>query len=995
MKSLPERWLWRTVPLPSDRALAQVGRVRWLEALSDGVHADPDASAQVARLFEDTSPEASSIRGRVDAIFGNSPFLTQMTEAEPIFAWDLFRGGPDQALARIGADLANVRQSAIAGTSPEADLRIAKRRLALTVAVADITGSWSLGQVLSALSDFADTALQIACAFLLKNLAQRGAIEMADPLDPERGSGLIVLGLGKLGGRELNYSSDVDLIVFFDPDQVKGPSRDDVQSLFIRLTRALARLMADRTAEGYVFRVDLRLRPDPASTPPAMSILAAEEYYETFGQNWERAALIKARPVAGDIVAADRFLRHLMPYIWRRNLDFAAIQDIHSIKRQINAHRGGGRIGVLGHNVKLGRGGIREIEFFAQTQQLIWGGRLPELRPRATCDALSALARHRKIDEKTKRDLCRCYEFLRRVEHRLQMIGDEQTHQIPSDRIRLAGLSVFLGYPDVETFERELVAVLKTVEEHYSRLFEDSPSLGLDDRPGGNLVFTGGEPDPETRRTLERLGFANPAAVDSSVRGWHHGRCRAMRSVRARELLTELMPVLLKAIARTPDPDAAFVAFDAFLTALPAGVQLFAMFHANPQLLDLVVEVLGAAPRLAEQLARRPSLLESVLAGDFFDRPPSLSSLVKEHAATLARARDFEDVLDRSRRWANERKFQVGVQCLRGLLETQAAQTAWSNVAEAAVAGILPMVEEVFIAQHGRIAGSALVILALGKLGGREMTATSDLDLIFVYGHCDAHRLSDGNRPLPASQYFARLSQKLINALTAPTSEGRLYEVDMRLRPSGMAGPIATSIESFQRYQSEDAWTWEQMALTRARPVAGPAELRRELEVGILRALCRPRERTALASDVVDMRLRMVRERPSPLPLDVKHIRGGMIDVEFIAQFLMLLHARDHPDVLSSSTAEALRRLASAHLLDAGTAQDLLDALDVWQSLQAGLRLTISGPISDPKQSETDQALLARVVKGVTKLDLDVLYDKIASKAEIVHGHFRRILENS
>ncbi len=505
--------------------------------------------------------------------------------------------------------------------------------------------------------------------------------------------------MGKLGSRELNYSSDIDLIVLYDPERFRTPNPDARAREAIRLTRGLVRLIADHTRDGYVFRTDLRLRPDPGATPIAVSVLAAEEYYETLGQNWERAALIKARPVAGDREAGLAFLRWLVPFIWRKNLDFAAIQDIHSIKRQINAHRGGSRIAIAGHNIKLGRGGIREIEFFAQTQQLIWGGRIPSVRASGTVDALAALARAGKIGGGVATDLTQAYRFLRRVEHRLQMIDDAQTHTLPQDPDRLAALAIFLGYADVATFKAELLATLRRVENYYAELFEDAPALALPGDVGGNLVFTGSEADPDTLRTLERLGFGNVQVVDAAVRGWHHGRCRAMRSTRARELLTELMPHLLKALAEKPDPDAAFLAFDRFLNGLPAGVQLFSMFYANPPLLGLVTDILGVAPALADHLARRPSVLESVLsAPDFFQPPPSLGDLVEELRLIMDQARHAEDLLDLSRRWANDRRFQVGVQSLKGLIDTTQATVAWTRVAEASLTCLLPRVEAEFAA---------------------------------------------------------------------------------------------------------------------------------------------------------------------------------------------------------------------------------------------------------------------------------------------------------
>ncbi|MGZ9034252.1 MAG: [protein-PII] uridylyltransferase family protein, partial [Rhodospirillales bacterium] len=584
------------------------------------------------------------------------------------------------------------------------------------------------------------------------------------------------------------------------------------------------------------------------------------------------------------------------------------------------------------------------------------------------------------------------YEFLRRVEHRLQMINDEQTHALPDDPAALAHLAVFLGFADTGAFSTTLLHHLHRVEAHYAELFEDAPTLTASEL-GGNLVFTGGEPDPETRATLVRLGFAKPEMVDAAVRGWHHGRCRAMRSPRARELLTELMPFLLKALADAPDPDAAFVTFDRFLNSLPAGVQLFSMFHARPELLRLVIHVMGVAPGLATTLARRPAVLESVLAADFFREPPSTADLQIELDGALARARDHEEMLDLSRRWAAERNFQVGVLSLNRLIGTSEAQIAWSNVADAAVRALLPRVQAEFAKIHGWLTCCDLAVVAMGKLGSREMTVGSDLDLIFVYTTPAPDKTSDGPRPLPASQYFARLSQRFINALTAPTAEGRLYEVDMRLRPSGKAGPIATSLASYQRYHEEESWTWEQMALTRARVIAGPPTLTVEIDRSIRAALTRRRDADALRADVADMRARIERERRARSLWDVKYVRGGLVDIEFIAQYLQLRHAHDAPQVLSTNTMDALNALAAAGVLAPNAADELIEALGLWQQIQARLRLAFADPLA--AESEEGVKVLHEAFRDIAGPDMASLTSRMEVTAAAVLARFREIVGDS
>jgi glutamate-ammonia-ligase adenylyltransferase len=599
------------------------------------------------------------------------------------------------------------------------------------------------------------------------------------------------------------------------------------------------------------------------------------------------------------------------------------------------------------------------------------------------------------IAPETAADLTLGYQFLRRVEHRLQMINDEQTQTLPEHGPAFDHLTAFLGYADADTFSADLLACLRMVESHYACLFEDSPALAVEGEAAGNLVFTGIEADPDTLETLKALGFRNCEAMHATIRGWHHGRFRAMRSTRARELLTELMPTLLRALAKTDDPDAAFVRFDAFLAGLPAGVQLFSMFHSNPHLFGLVAEIMGSAPRLAEHLSRRPSVLDGVLAPDFLDPPPAIEALAEELARLLTPATHIEEVLDSCRRWTNDRKFQIGVQMLKGLLAPDAAARALSDVAEVAIAALLPPVEAEFATQHGRFVGAGMGVVAMGKLGGREMTPTSDLDLILIYDVPADAELSHGPRPLPPSQYFARLSQRLINAITALTPEGRLYDVDMRLRPSGAKGPIATSLDAFRRYHDEAAWTWEHMALTRARAVAGTESLRQAVMAAIHRVLTRPRDGAALVKDVADMRARIAAEHPSDLVWDVKHLRGGLIDVEFIAQGLQLRHAHAHPEVLSPNTRKALLRLRDASLLEAADAGLLVAALVLWQGIQSMIRLTMESEPRRGHEVEFPQTLKRDLARLVGVVDFVAVERKITTTAAAIHGVFDRLMDVS
>jgi len=926
----------------------------------------------------------------LDALFGNSPYLTETALQNPVFVTDLWRQGPETILAELAGELRAARAAARDGALPEAiatTLRRLKRRVALAVAVADITEVWPLERITGALSDFASGCLDALTDSILLQLARDARIDLGG--DPEAAA-FTVLGMGKLGAGELNYSSDIDLILLYDRDAPAIIGNDQIGRHFVRCARLLVQLMSETSADGYVFRTDLRLRPDPGSTPLVMSVQAAELYYESVGQNWERAAMIKAHPVAGNRAVGASFLADMRPYIWRKHLDFAAIHDIHSIKRQIDAHRGGGTVKVFGHNVKLGRGGIREIEFFAQTQQLIFGGRDPSLRLRGTCETIRALSATGHVTPAAAGELIEAYEFLRQVEHRLQMVDDRQTHSLPADEAGVAAIATFLGYPDSATFQQALLDRLRCVEGHYAKLFEEAPSLA---GPGGNLVFTGTDDDPGTLESLRDMSFRDPSAAAGIVRRWHHGRYRATATARARELLTELMPGLLKELGATAAPDQALLNFDLFLANLPAGVQLFSLFKANPALLELLATIMGSAPGLAAHLARRTLLLDSVLSPDFYRPLPSAPEMTADLTAVLAKVDHEQDILDLARRWANDRRFQIGVQQLKHIVRPAQAGLAYSDVAAATISALCDRVEQRFADTHGGFRGQRLAVLGLGKLGSREMSATSDLDLIFVYDIPSGLETSDGPQPLSPIQYYTRLSQKIVTALTAHTNEGALYEVDMRLRPSGRAGPLANSLEGFETYHAQSAWTWEHMALTRTRVIHGPPGLIDRLADIVKTTLCRTRDTGALVRDVADMRDRIAQHAPAKSAWDFKHLPGGLFDIDFVAQYLALRHAAARPDVLDPHPAEMLRRMADAGLIERGDAERLRATRTLLSDVQSLLRLTLNGDeaaFDETKAPEGQQRLIA-ATEGAS--DLPALQARIAAEAGAVRAIYERIVE--
>ncbi len=865
-----------------------------------------------------TQADLSDAR-RIAAVLDLSPFLNSQMLQHPEWLDALFDADARDVIAARIAGLADLPLEGQGEAALMTALRLAKCEVSLLIALRDLFGAATAAETTADLSALAETSVGAAVRFCLREADRTGKIALFDTASPERGSGLIVLGMGKLGGRELNYSSDIDLIVFFDPEAGICTEPMEAVDVFSRLAKRLVKIVGERTADGYVFRTDLRLRPDPGATPLAISTDTAMTYYESSGRNWERAAMIKARPIAGDRTAGEAFLHELAPFVWRRYLDFAAIADIQAMKSRIDEHRGFGAItgsqGLGGTNVKLGRGGIREIEFFVQAQQLIAGGRSPKLRLRRTDEALIALAEGGWISAGAAEQLTADYWFLRRIEHAIQMVADEQTHTLPDDVEGLERVARLAGFAARAAFEAQLVEILERVDRRFDELFSDGrrrggPAHGHGSESGGERALfsrlLSSEGDLEALAMLERLGYARPEDIARIVRSWGFGRYRATRNEGARTRLETLLPQLLAAFAKARDPDGAIAAFDAFLQGLPAGIQFFALIASNPRILDLLALIITSAPALRETIAARPHVFDALLDPAFFDEVPDKEMMAERLAMFLADCEAYEDLLARLRIFAAEQRFLVGARLLSGVVDVAEAGPAFSNIADVVLAATLDGVAQAFAERHGHVAGGRIALLGMGRLGSRELTAGSDVDLILIYDHDKDGEQSDGEKPLPAQLYYARLTQRLIVAMTASMREGVLYEVDFRLRPSGKAGPLATSIDAFRRYQADEAWTWERMALTRSRPVAGDRQLCTELKETVRRLLAAPRDPEAVAHDVAAMRRRVERDKPARGPLDLKQRAGGLTDLEFLAQWALLAGRADLRHV-GSPTVDVLR----------------------------------------------------------------------------------------
>ncbi len=873
---------------------------------------------------------------------------------------DLLRREGEWLLGVISQDSNTVRAELLSDTRPtegqslNETLRRTKRRVALYAGLADLGGVWSLEEVTSLLSEFAAAATDAALKEAIQKEIERGKLPGQSIEDVTDGGGLAVLAMGKMGAGELNYSSDIDLICLYDETRFSPDDYGDARASFVRAVRRMTQTLNERTAEGYVFRTDLRLRPDAAVTPVAMSMEAAERYYEAFGRTWERAAFIKASACAGDLKAGERFLKELVPFVWRRHLDFAAIQDAHDIRLKIRDHKGLHKaISYLGHDVKLGQGGIREIEFFTQTRQLIAGGRDPDLRVRGTVDGLKALASKGWVNADEAGQLISDYRALREVEHRVQMIADQQTHKLPATESEFERLACLAG-ADPKAYAEQLENMFVRV----NRLTE--------------AFFT-----PDGAGQSSQSGERGDLAKHEIVSRWRG--YPALRSSRAVEIFKRMEPIILDRLAKSARPEEALVHFDGFLAGLPSGVQLFSLFEANPQLLDLVVDIVDTAPALGQYLSRNAGVFDAVIGGAFFQEWPGKDHIFKLLSDELSALEDYESCLDLARVWSREWHFRVGVHHLRGVIDATTAGRQYSDLATAVVEALWPRVIDEFAAKHGRPPGRGAAVIAMGSLGAERLNASSDLDLIVVYDAA-GEEASEGRRPLATRAYYARLTQALVTALSAPTAEGRLYEVDMRLRPSGRQGPVATGFAGFKDYQTNEAWTWEHLALTRARVIAGPNSLIADLDAFLQDHLAKPRERAETLTDVSDMRRRLSDAKPAKDALDGKSGPGRLQDIELFAQTGALLSGEPERE-----TRDQLAQAADIFALSEAERETLLRAFDLFWGIQAASRL-IAKDALDPEEIGAGAAAFLERETGITKADnlANAVADASRDVAEII-----------
>jgi glutamate-ammonia-ligase adenylyltransferase len=828
----------------------------------------------------------------------HSPFLRETLQA---------RSEVGEAFLEVGA--LGAVQSALAENSGDiaTDLRRQRLGLALAVALGDLSGELGLEQVTRLLSDFADGAIDRAVAAAIT--------ERAPNAEPR---GFAVIAMGKLGSRELNYSSDVDLLLLCDPQALPKRERDDAGEAAVRIGRRVIEILQKHTADGYVQRVDLRLRPSPEVTPIALPVDAAVSHYESSALPWERAAFIRARACAGDIALGERFLGAIHPFVWRRSLDFGVIEEVRQISARIRDHFAQSAHIGPGYDLKRGRGGIREVEFFVQIQQMIHGGRDASVRAPATLDAIDALLTAGRLEERAASELSEAYRLLRTIEHRVQMVEDAQTHLLPLERQALDNVAQLHGLGSGSE-------LLNSLEPHVERAGAIFDSLAPDERRQ-----LSNDPDILLQE-LRNLGFDDPAAAVRHIADWRSGKARSLRSPPAQQPFEAMLPGLMQAIAAGADPGHALNRLSDIVERLSSGVNFFRLLEARPALAGLLAKVLTHAPALADQLARRPELFEGLFDASSFAIPPP----AEEFAALLEQAmqgQPYDVALDRARRLVNERRFALGVQLIDRHRDPLEVAEGYARVAEGTLDALAAAATREFEEAHGRYPGGELVILGLGRLGGCELTHASDLDLIYLHT-AEPGGASDGKRPLGPNDYFNRLGNRVTAALSVPTAAGPLYEVDLRLRPEGAKGMLVVSLRAFEQYQREHAWTWEHMALCRARPVFGSPEVRARAEAtigGILRARHDPQK---VIADAVKMRAEMERHKPARSPLDVKLGPGGLVDLEFFVHVLQLTRQV----ALSPRLEVALEALAAEGLVSENVvaSQKLLTRMLVMMRLVA------------------------------------------------------------
>ncbi len=936
-----------------ERLLAVVSRSQLLQVLHDSIR-----------------------RQQLLTLLGGSPFLSTLLCRGAIFFEQLFiQGEIDLAVdeEQMLAELGDLIPPATATEESDRLLRCYKARQFLRIGCRDLCGLASLEEVTAELSGLAAASLQIAyecCSYRLQQ-------EYGQPLEEDgRVAEYTILGMGKLGGEELNFSSDIDLIYCYSTmrGQTSGGTRGEqieLRRYFIKLSEMITRALNQPTAEGFVFRVDTRLRPDGNSGDLAISLNAAETYYESWGQSWERAAMIKARPVAGSLALGEELLARLEPFVYRRYLDFGMIEDIMLMKQKIDAGLNRTRDGEL--NLKLGQGGIREIEFFIQAQQLVNGGKNRILRERNSLKALALLGEQGLVRAKDVAALQQAYRFLRQVEHRIQIVQERQTHSLPTREDEMRALARRCGFPETQEFSDYLDRQRDIVSQAYRDLFHTIEPLEAA-RPEVSLIFDP-EADPDlVKDLLEEKGFSNPDAAYTSLHTLHGDLPERRLTERGRRYLEQLAPLLLAEVLDSPNPDQALNNLEAFLNRLHSRTSFFALLAENPEIVKLLVALFGSSQMLSRMFIQRPELLDTMVSRACAVSIKPQQQMADELSAQMNETDSYEEKLEILRRFRNEEFLRIALNDLHGELGQGEITRQLSWLAEVCLGQAIQMARLELIPRFGLsfLANSpdqevAFAVIGMGKLGGFELNYHSDLDIIFIHEGAGTTRPVDGTDPqrfrqLTSQEYFARLAQRIISALTLVTREGIAYKIDTELRPSGNQGPLVTGLDTFEVYHRETAQPWERQSMTRARMICGPPEFLQRCQT-LIEELTFGRDLPDnLAAEICRLRQRMEKEiaRESRERINIKTGRGGMVDVEFLTQYLQLVHGRKYPQLHCQNTLQLLKEMISLQLLDAADGETLLTGYKTLRRLENKLRLLYDQSMNELNASGTNLRRIAR-----------------------------------
>ena len=912
--------------------------------------ADPKSVTDHIQDFAQNNPEwmprllqclaDPTYRRRLVLTIGNSPYLTNVLRR-----WPACLPTPGEPPLDLYAEN-RVLQETLCTTRTWSEaarlLRVHKHRCFFHIGSLDLSGETTLTEVVRAISALADGCLEAGYQWLDRQLSARYGRPMVhageEKTEPAR---FVILGMGKLGARELNFSSDVDLIYLFDTGQgeVEGSSTLYLKGYFNRLGRDLIRLLGEPTAEGQVFRLDLRLRPEGESGELSLSCHAAELYYESWGQTWERSAMIKARPVAGDLALGEDFLKQLQPFVFRRYLDFGALNAIREMKRKIDRkttlaedyHR----------NIKLGYGGIREIEFFVQSQQLIHGGKDPSLRHRETLVTLNNLHEAGWLEKETSHFLAEAYQFLRTLEHRLQIKHDQQRHSIPEDPEAFEQLSKQMAMRHGTQLRARLTEMTAGVHAIYQELFFEAEKIHKESQnPLVEKLLACESGETMCSDLLKKAGFNDPEQAGTLMSVLREGPKRIDLTEWMRCWYRRMAAPLLQEILKAPDQDMAIRHAEAFLASLGHRVSYLALLLENPPVLTILVRLFGTSVLLTRFFIKHPELMDLLVTRDFLQHYHNRGELARDLADLLKDTDNTEERFNIIREFKNGESLRIGVRDLSKMAELTEVMDGLSALADVILARVMEDALEALKKRYGA-PHAPFVILAMGKLGGREINYASDLDLIFLHGGGQEEKQwTDGTNSISNKLFFTRLGQKIITGITTLTRSGKLYELDMRLRPSGNSGALVTSVQAFLQYQKNEAWVWEHQALTRARVVAGDPELANYLHQEIRNLVRQTRETEALRQEVAHMRLRIFEEKKPPVGwIDIKQNRGGIVDIEFLAQFLMLSFADKNPDIVQSNTAKALRACKKAGLLDDRAYTTLEASYEFFRLVENRLRL--------------------------------------------------------